>query len=127
MKVRIVPNRWNWTVTTAVPPGIEELCGTGNGNIPPTRKRAGCPSRAIKFGSARIFARLLERKASMNSEKCPASNTPKSGEVPAGVAVLVPPTVPWIGTGESARPEALIDGRVRRSWRMSRCCRPPSR
>ena len=28
-KVRIVPNRWNWTVTTAVPPGIELLWGTG--------------------------------------------------------------------------------------------------
>ena len=40
-KVRIVPNCWNWTVTTAVPPGIELLWGTGYGKIPPTRKRAG--------------------------------------------------------------------------------------
>ena len=70
-KVRIVPNRWNWTVTTAVPPGIDELCGTGNGNMPPTRNRAGCPSRATRFGSARIFARLLVRRASMNKREVP--------------------------------------------------------
>ena len=78
MKLRMVPNRRNWIVTTAVPPGIDELWGTGNGNYPPTRNRAGWPSRATRFGSARILARALLRRALMNSEKCPASKTPKS-------------------------------------------------
>ena len=114
--VRIVPNRWNWTVTTAVPPGIDELCGTGNGNRPPTRNRAGCPSSATRLGSARILARALVRRASMNSEKWPASKMPKSGELPAGRGHRpLHRRSPGPEPHEAARPGRLaMYGRVRR-------------
>ena len=34
MKLRIVPNRRNWMVTTAVPPGIDELWSRCNQDYP---------------------------------------------------------------------------------------------
>src|SRR3954452_14921060 len=91
-KLRIAPKLANWTVTTAVPPGIDELCGTGYGNNPPARNRAGCPSRAMRVGSARILASALARSALRNSENCPALKIPNSCEL-ALVAVADEPKV----------------------------------
>ena len=77
-KLRIAPKLANWTVTTAVPPGIDELCGTGYGKRPPARNRAGWPSSAIRFGSARSLARAFDRRALRKSENWPALKMPKS-------------------------------------------------
>ena len=57
------------------------------------------------------LGQLLVRSASMNSEKCPESKTPKSGEFRVGVAVFVAPTVDWPGQYESASTGGLRDCR----------------
>src|ERR671932_682991 len=57
-------------------------CGTGKGYSPPARKRAGWPSRAIRFGSARILARLFARRALMKRLNSPALKMPKSCVLP---------------------------------------------
>ena len=48
------------------------------------------------------------RRASMNSEKWPASKTPNSGEFAAGVAVLDPLKVPVTGTPRAPGPVTLL-------------------
>src|SRR5205823_12067064 len=65
---------------------IAELCGTGYGNCPPAMNCAGWPSSAIRFGSARILAIELERRASMKSEKWAAWKIPKRFPVFAALA-----------------------------------------
>src|SRR5438093_204764 len=81
-KLRIAPKLANWTVTTAVPPGIEELWGTGYGNNPPARNRAGWPSRVIRFGSASSLAIEFDRRAFRKIENCAALKMPKSWALP---------------------------------------------
>ena len=56
MKFRMVPNRRNWIVTTAVPPGIDELGGRGRGNS----RRSGMRGLTVQGHQVRL-GRILAK------------------------------------------------------------------
>ncbi len=79
-KARRTPNSLNWVLDDPPPPRrpgpTPEKDGTGNS--PPARKLAWWPLRAIRFGSARIFSRLLRRSAFRTVLNAPWPNVPNA-------------------------------------------------
>ena len=78
MKLRIVPNRRNWIVTTAVPPGNRRALGNRERELAADQEpgRLTVERHQVRLGQD-LGHRVL-RRALMNSEKWPASKTPKS-------------------------------------------------
>ena len=64
---------------------------------PADQEPRGLSVECDQVGLGQDLGQALVRSASMNSEKWPESNTPKSGALPVGVAVFVAPTVAWPG------------------------------